>query len=106
MIMGSRENDLTAKERHIIMLDMSREELKQLIEEVVNKKNQGFQKLYLNKMISGKECCNLLSITFPTLKEYVKRGEIKAYRYGGKSHPKYKQSEVMEFASKNPRYKR
>lgn len=70
----------------IILQNVSSEDLKQIISEVVEEKLIKFQpqQTKSNKYLTRKEVSVLLNISLPTLNEYTKSGKIKGRRIGGR----------------------
>lgn len=70
----------------IILQNVSPEDLKQIISDVVQEKLNQFQPHQKNeiKYLTRKEVAALLKISLPTLNEYTKTGKLKGYRIRGR----------------------
>lgn len=80
----------------IILQNVSPEELKKIISEVLEEKIIQFQPQQKEetKYLTRKEVKSLLKISLPTLNEYTKCGKLKGYRIGGRVL--YRADEVQE----------
>lgn len=78
----------------------TKEELKKLLEDTLNKMSSAITANILYKMgeryISANEACRLLGVTFNTFKTYVTEGTIKAHYPSATGHPKYLLSEILK----------
>ncbi|MFC2119195.1 helix-turn-helix domain-containing protein [Bacteroidota bacterium] len=70
----------------IILQNVSPEDLKQIISDVIEKKLINFQSQHQAEITykTRKEVSELLKISLPTLNEYTKKGKLKGYRIGGR----------------------
>ena len=76
----------------IILEQISREELRELIAEVLQSVTNPLLPKEENEYITRVETANKLGLSLPTLNEYTKLGIIPAYRIG--SRVRYKSNEI------------
>lgn len=90
--------------RNLFFHTTTREELKELLEEVVKvqlEKHLSKEEEDDSRLLTRKEVAEILSISLPTLNTYTKKGIIQATRLG--SMVRYRKSDV-DNALKNMKY--
>ncbi len=90
--------------QNLILHSTTREELKQLLEEVVKvqlEKHLSKEEEEDSRLLTRKEVAEILSISLPTLNTYTKKGIIQATRLG--SMVRYRRFDV-DNALKNMKY--
>ena len=72
--------------KSILLQNITPEDLKQIISEVIEEKLTMFQPQAnkTQKYLTRAEVKDLLKISLPTLNDYTKTGRIKGYRIGGR----------------------